>query len=93
MLMGHCLMIMLVVVDVLAVNMDMRMGMGVRMFMGMDSIPMAVLMDVSVTMLVGVLQLNCVLNHKICADNHDRQGNIELYCGSFTQNQHAESNA
>ena len=52
-LMGHCLMIMLVIVAVPAMNMDM--GMDVGMLMGMDGISMAVLMGMGVGMLVGVL--------------------------------------
>ena len=86
--MGHCFMIMFVIVAVLAMNMDMCMGM--RMLMGMDSISMAVFVGVGMIMLVGVLQFDGILNHKISADNHYNQGNIELDCGSFTQNQHAK---
>ena len=86
--MGYCFMIMLVVVAVFTMNMDMRMG--VCMLMGMDSISMAVFMGMGMVMLVGVLQFDGVLNHKVSADNHHDQGNIELDCRSFTQNQHAK---
>ena len=89
MLMGHCFMIMFVIVAVLTMNMDMRMG--VRMLMGMDSISMAMFVGMGMVVLVGVLQFDGVLNHKVCADNHHNQGNIELDCRSFTQNQHAKS--
>ena len=81
-------MIMLMVVAVLAMNMDMRMGM--RMFMGMNRIAMAVFMGVGVCMLMGVLKSDRILNHKISADNHHNQGNIELECRSFAQNQHTK---
>ena len=91
MLMGHFFMIMLVIVAVLTVDMDM--GMGVGMLMGMDSISMAVFVGMGMVMLMGVLQFDGVLNHKICADNHHNQGNIELDCRSFTQNQHAKCHA
>ena len=60
------------------------------MLVRMDSISMAMFMDMGVRMFMGVLQLDCVLYHKIGADYHDCQGNIELDCGSFTQNQHTE---
>ena len=53
MLVRHCLMIMLVIVAVLTVNMDMCMG--VRMFVGMDGVSVAVLVRMRVVMLVGVL--------------------------------------
>ena len=53
MLMGHCFVVMLVIVAVLTMNMDMRMG--VRMLMGMDSISMAVFVGMRVIMLMGVL--------------------------------------
>ena len=88
--MGHCLMIMLMIIDVRTMNMDMSMG--VRMFVGMNGISVAMFVGVSVIMLVGVLQLNCVLNHKIRVAYHYSQGNIELDFRSFSQNQHTESN-
>ena len=67
--------------------------MGVRMLMRMDRISVAVFVDMGMIMLMGVLQFDGVFNHKICADNHYNQGNIELDCGSFTQNQHTKCNA
>ena len=88
MLMGHFFMIMLVIVAVLTMNMDMRMA--VRMLMGMDSISMAVFVGVGMVVRMGVLQFDGVLNHKICADNHYNQGNIELECRPFAQNQHTK---
>ena len=88
--MRHCLMIMLMVVGVLTMNMDMRMGVG--MLMGVDSISMTVFVEMGMIMLMGVLQFDGVFNHKICADNHYSQGNIELDCGPFAQNQHTKSN-
>ena len=91
MLMGHCLMIMPVVFAVLAVNMDM--GMRMRMLMGMDSRSVAVLVGMGMIMLMGVLQFYGVLDHKICAEDHDCQSRIELDRGSFAQNQHAKSYA
>ena len=83
-------MIMLVIAAVLAVNMDMCMG--VMMLMGMDSIAMAMLVGMGMVMLMGVLQFDGVFNHKICADHHNYQGNIELDCRSFSQNQHTKGN-
>ena len=66
--MGHRFVVMVVIFAVFTVNMDMAMR--VRMLMGMDSIAMTVFVGMGVTMLVGMLQFNGVLNHKICADNH-----------------------
>ena len=83
-------MIMLMVVGVLTMDMDMCMGVGV--LMGVDSISMDVFVEMGMIMLMGVLQFDGVFNHKICADNHYSQGNIELDCGPFAQNQHAKSN-
>ena len=88
MLMGHCFMIMLMIFVVLTMNMDV--GMSVCMLMGMDSVSMAMLVGMRVIMLMGVLQFDGVLNHKISTDNHHNQGNIELDCRSFAQNQHTK---
>lgn len=68
MLVRHCFMFMLMIVDILAVNVDMGMYMGV--LMGMDFITMGMFVSMRVYMLVGMLQLDGVLNHKICAYNH-----------------------
>ena len=83
-------MIMLVVFAVLTMDMDMRMG--VRMLMGMDSIAMCVFVGMGMVVLMGVLQFDGVFNHKISADNHHNQGDIELNCRPFTQNQYTKSN-
>ena len=88
MIVQHCLMFMLVIISVLAMNMDM--GVCVRMLMGMDNTAMAVFVGMDMVMLMGVLQFDGVFNHKICADNHRNQGNIELKCRSFSQNQHTK---
>jgi len=90
MVMGHCIMLMIVITAVIAMNMDM--GVGVRMLMGVDDISMAMSMGMGMAMLMGVLQFDGVLDHKIRADNHYYQGSIELYCRSFAQNQHTECN-
>ena len=89
-LMGHFFMFMIVVVAVLTVNMDMCVG--VRMLVGMDSISMTVLVGMCVVMLMGMLQFNGIFNHKVGADNHYKQSNIELDCRSFSQYQHTECN-
>ena len=91
MLMHHCFVIMLVVVAILAVSMDM--GMDVRVFVGMDSITMPVLVGVGVHVFMGVLQRNGVLDHEITADDHNCQRNIELDCRPFTQKQYAKCHA
>ena len=81
MIVRHGFVIMLVIFVILAMNMDMRMS--VRVFMGMDDISMAVFVCVGMTMFVGVLQFDSVFNHKISADDHYNQGDIELDCRSF----------
>ena len=86
--MGHCFMIMLVVIAVLTMNMDM--GMDMRMFVGMDSIAMTMLVSMGVGMFMGVLQFNGVFDHEVSADDHHSQGNIELDCRSFAQKQQTE---
>jgi len=77
-----------VVAAVLTVGMEMRVDM--CMLMGMHEISVAVLMGMSVLVLVGVLQFDGVLDHKIRAGNHDCQSNIELDGRPFAQKQHAK---
>ena len=91
MLMRHGFVMVLVVVAVVAMNVNMGVGMG--MLVGMNGITVAVFVGMGVGMLVGVLQFNGVFNHKIGADDHHNQGNIELNGRSLTQHQHTECHA
>ena len=91
MLVLHGFMMMFVIIAVLAMNMDMCMG--VRMLMGVDGISVGMFVGVRVCMLMGMLQPNGILDHKISADHHYNQGNIELDCGSFPQKQHTKNHA
>ena len=82
MLIRHAFMAMPVIAAVFPMHMDMRVDM--RMFVCMEQISMPVLMGVGMRMLMRMLQFDGVLNHKIGADDHQNQRNIESACRSFT---------
>ena len=81
MLMGHGVMPVAVIAAVLAVNMDV--GVGMRMLVGMEGISMAVFVGMGMGVLVGVLQLDGVFDHKPGAEYHGDQSGIELGGGPF----------
>ena len=61
-------MIVLMHLTVTAVNMNMRVSMGV--LMSMRHIYVTMLVNVRVSVLMSVLQFDSILNHIISADNH-----------------------
>ena len=74
-------MVMLVVIGIFPVDVDVAMGVGV--LVGVNCILVAMLMAMDVGMLVSMLKLDGVFYHKIGADYHNRQGDIEAKTGSF----------
>ena len=82
MLVRHFFVMMIVAVDVLAVNMDMRVCM--RVLMGVRDFSVCMLVRVRMFVLVGVLQFDGVFDHEIGADDHYNQSNIELDRRSFS---------
>ena len=73
---------------ILAMDMGVRMGVG--MFMGVHQLPMAVLMAVDMGMLMRMLQHNGVLYHQDRGGGHDGKAEIELEARPLSQQDHAE---
>ena len=73
-----------------AVIVYVQVRVDVAVLVCMHNIVVSMLVGVDMLMLVGVLQLDCILNHKNRADYHYDKSNIELYFRSFAQNHKAE---
>ena len=61
-----------------------QVGMDVLMFMSMNRISVSVFVGVNMFVLVGMLQSDRILNHKIGADGHNDKRNIKLNSRSFS---------
>ena len=72
---------------------DMTMGMGVFMFMGVNQIAVAVFVTVDMGMIMGVLEGNGILHHQHCCGGHDDKANPELHTGPLPQQERTKHHA
>ena len=84
---------MVVIVNGFIAFVDVGVGVDVLMLVGVNQIAVAMFMAVDMSMLVGVLQGNGILDHQNRGGDHDGKTQIELSCGPLAQHQHAKNNA
>jgi len=79
-----------VVMEDFILTVDVRMGVAMRMDMGVYQISMTVLVGMHMGMFMGMLQANGVFHHQNSCNNHDGEAHIKLNAGALVQQQDTE---
>ena len=79
-----------VVMAILVLAVDVDVCMGVFMGMGVDKVPAGMLVAVGVGMLMGMMETNGVPHHQHSGADHNRQAQIKLQPRTLSQQHHTQ---